>query len=100
MKHLVGKVITEKVDFMGEQVDVKKLSVSQVLAIQKLIQKAQNKKDEYNDVSLIQDVIRMSVIGAEEITDKEFEDFPVGELTQLSESIMSLAGLGATDSGN
>lgn len=99
MKHLVGKKITEKVEFMGDSVEVKKLTVSEVFNIQDLIKRSQNKKDEYDDVALIKDVIRLAVIGAEEITDEEFNDFPIGELTTLSSSIMSIAGL-ANEVGN
>ena len=99
MKHLVGKKITEKVEFMGDSVEVKKLTVSEVLGIQDLIKRAQNKKDEYDDVALIKDVIRLAVIDAEQITDEEFNGFPIGELTTLSSNIMSIAGL-ANEVGN
>ena len=34
MKHLVGKVMSKKTKFMGEDVTMKKLSVSQVMEIQ------------------------------------------------------------------
>lgn len=100
MKHLVGKSITEKVDFMGEELQVKKLTVNEVFKIQDLIKKSQNKKQDYDDISLIKDVIRMAVTGANEISDEEFNSFPVGELTALSESIMNIAGLGDKTSGN
>jgi hypothetical protein len=100
MKHLVGKTIIEKVEFMGEELQVKKLTVTEVFKIQDLIKKAQNKKTEYDDIGLIKDVIRMAVIGAEEITDEDFNSFPVGELTSLSERIMEIAGLGNASSGN
>jgi hypothetical protein len=99
MKHLVGKKITEKVDFMGDSVEVKKLTVSEVFDIQDLIKRSQDKKDKYDDVALIKDVIRLAVIGAEEITDEEFNDFPIGELTTLSSNVMSIAGL-ANEVGN
>jgi len=100
MKHLVGKSITEKVDFMGEELQVKKLTVNEVFKIQDLIKKSQNKKQDYDDIALIKDVIRMAVTGANEISDEEFNSFPVGELTALSESIMNIAGLGDKTSGN
>ena len=100
MKHLVGKSITEKVDFMGEELQVKKLTVNEVFTIQDLIKKSQNKKQDYDDIALIKDVIRMAVTGANEISDEEFNSFPVGELTSLSESIMNIAGLGDKTSGN
>jgi len=100
MKHLVGKTIVEKVNFMNEEVEVKKLTVTEVFKIQELIKRSQNKKDEYDDISLIKDVIRMAVSDASEITDEDFNGFPVGELTALSEKVMSIAGLGGAASGN
>jgi len=100
MKHLVGKKITEKVEFMEDSVEVRKLTVSEVMKIQELINESQNKKSKYDDISLIKDVIRMAVIGAETITDEEFNDFPVGELTTLSSNVMRIAGLGDTTAGN
>jgi len=96
MKHLVGKKIIEKVSFMNDEVEVKKLTVSEVLYIQELIKKSQNKKSDYDDIALIKDVVRLSVIGAEEITNEEFNEFPVGELTELSGNILRIAGLGET----
>ena len=94
MKHLVGKKIIEKVGFMNDEVEVKKLTVSEVLHIQELIKKTQNNKANYDDMALIKDVIRLAVVGSEEITDKEFNGFPVGELTELSSNILRIAGLG------
>ncbi|MDB4378620.1 hypothetical protein N9Z41_02500 [bacterium] len=94
MKHLVGKKVVEKVAFMGDEVEVKKLTVSEILHIQELIRRTQDKKDKYDDMSLIKDVIRMSVTAAEGITDEEFNDFPIGELSALSSKIMEISGLG------
>lgn len=94
MKHLVGKKIVEKVPFMGDQVEVKKLTVSEIMHIQTLIKKTQDKKSDYDDIALIKDVIRLAVLNAENITDEEFNDFPIGELSALSSEIMSISGLG------
>jgi len=100
MKHLVGKKITQKVSFMNDEVEVRKLTVSEVMKIQELLRKAQNKKTDYDDIALIKDVIRMAVTDASEISDEEFNNFPVGELTKLSGSIMSISGLGDSTVGN
>jgi hypothetical protein len=95
MKHLVGKQLTEKVPFMGDEVEVRKLTVKEIFAIQKIVEKAD--KDEKSQMKLLRDVIKIAVVGASEITDKEFEDFPLGELTSLSESVMSVSGLGESE---
>lgn len=95
MKHLVGKVLTQKVPFMGDEVEVRKLTVSEIFALQDIIVNAG--KDEEGQMKLLRDVIRMAVVDAEEITDEEFNGFPISELTTLSEQIMSVSGLGSSE---
>jgi len=97
MKHLVGKTITEKVPFMGDEVEVRKLTVGQVMSLQKVIDKAANSKDEQAQLKLLCDIMKIAVVGAEELTDDDFNTFPVSELTGLSESIMTLSGLGGSE---
>jgi len=100
MKHLVNKLITEKVPFMGDEVEVKKLSVLEVLQMQKLVEKANKSKGDEAQITLLTSVVRLAVIGAKEITDEEFKSFPIAELSDLSNNIMRLAGLGDTTAGN
>ena len=103
MKKLVNKVITETTTFMGEEIEVKKMSVAEVFKVQKLADKHnKNKNKEEGQMALLRDVLRLSVIGAEELTDDEFNSFPVAELTELSDKVMSLSGLGAgaAEAGN
>jgi len=92
MKHLVNKVMLEKVDFMGDTVDVKKLTVSDILEIQKTSEKLAKSKSP-DEMALIREVIKRAVIGADEISNEEFETFPLSELTDLSNNIMRLSGL-------
>jgi hypothetical protein len=97
MKHLVGKIITEKVPFMGEEVEVRKLSVGQVIKVQELT-KEFNKKKGSDDASvkLLREVIKLAVVGAEELTDEDFNTFPLEELNQVSEAILALSGVNKT----
>jgi hypothetical protein len=97
MKHLVGKSLTEKVPFMGDEVEVKKLTVGEVLTLQKVITAAAESEDEQAQLRLLCDITKIAVIGAEELTDEEFNTFPISELTSLSEHIMRLSGLGASE---
>jgi hypothetical protein len=97
MKHLVGKSVTEKVPFMGDEVEVKKLTVGQVMSLQKLILAAADGGDENAQLKLLCDIIKIAVVGAEELTDEDFNTFPIQELTTLSEHIMRLSGLGGTE---
>lgn len=99
MKHLVGKSQTKKVPFMNDEVEIKKLSISEVMGIQKLVD---SKKTKDSEMNLLRSVLRLSVIGAEEMSDEEFDGFPPGDLNELSEEIMSYCGLGekAKSAGN
>jgi len=97
MKHLVGKSLTEKVPFMDDEVEVKKLTVGEVLALQKVITAAADSEDEQAQLRLLCDITKIAVVGAEELTDEEFNTFPISELTLLSEHIMRLSGLGASE---
>jgi hypothetical protein len=98
MKHLVGKTMTQKVPFMGDEVEVKKLTVGEILELQKVINASQKgKQDEEKQMKLLRDILRLAVIGADEISDEEFSNFPLGELSELSQQVVSVSGMGTTD---
>jgi hypothetical protein len=97
MKHLVGKTITEKVPFMGDEVEVKKMTVGEILDMQKLINSAAKSKKEDAQIGLLRDIIRVAVIDAADITDEEFNTFPISELNSLSEKILELSGIGGSE---
>lgn len=91
IKNLVGKKITKEVKFMGESVTINKLSVSEVLDIQ-----VKAKELEGNDTegfTLLKSVIRSAVQGAEELSNEDFDTFPMDELSKLSNEIMKFSGL-------
>ena len=99
MKEFVGKTLTKKVAFMGGEVEVKVLTVGDARLIEaksKELTSKKNKKDE-DQLDLLRFVVRMTVVGAEELTDEELDGFPVSELTALSEAVMSF---GQGESGN
>jgi len=98
MKHLVGKTITQKVPFMGDEVEVKKLTVGEIFSLQAIISASQKgKQDEEKQVALLRDILRLAVVGANEITDEEFAGFPLGELSDLSQQVVAVSGLGNTE---
>jgi len=95
MKHLVGKELTKKVPFMGEEVEVRHLTINSVMKVQELVEKAAKVKDvSKGQMDLMKHILRLAVVGAEELTDKEFDGFPIAELTSLSEAILAVSGLG------
>jgi len=101
MKHLVGKAITEKVPFMGDEVEVKKLTVGEILSLQKVIAKVGNSEDAAKQIGLLREIIKVAVLGADELSDEDFDTFPIEELNKLSTKVMALSGLsGDEEAGN
>ena len=100
MKHLVGKKLTQKAPFMGDEVEVRMLSVGEIFGLQKAINKAAESEDPKSQVALLREIIKVAVVDAAELTNEEFDGFPIGELNELSEAIMSISGLGGGNEGN
>ena len=90
MKHLVGKVQTKKVEFAGDKVEIKKLSIREVMSLQDVIKKAKKDADQ---MGALYDILRMAVIGAEDMTEDDFSTFPPADLNKLSEEILAYSGL-------
>lgn len=93
MKHLVNKPVTKKVPFLGDEVEVRKLSVKEVFAVQELVKKQSKSKAEDAQIALLRDVLRIAVVDAEKMTDEEFDSFPLGDLSTLVEEVMAYSGL-------
>jgi hypothetical protein len=92
IKSLVGRKMTKNVKFMGEDVKISKLSVSEVMEIQERAKVLE--KDEAEGFNILKTVIRASVEGANDLSDQDFDNFPLDELSKLSNSIMEFSGIG------
>ena len=90
IKDLVGKKMTKNVKFLGEDVKIKKLSVADVTAIQKMSEETNEEDDQFE---LLRFVVRAAVEDAEELEDSDFEQFPIDELSKLSEAIIEYSGV-------
>jgi hypothetical protein len=93
IKSLVGRKMTKSVKFMGEDVKISKLSVSEVMDIQ--VKAKEIESDESAGLELLQKVIRSAVEGGEDLADEDFQTFPMDELSKLSNEIMKFSGIGA-----
>jgi len=96
IKALVGKRVSKSVKFMGEDIKISKLSVAEVLEIQNKAKEL--KEDEALGLDVLRTVIRSAVEGGDELSDTDFETFPMEELSKLSTEIMKFSGIG-TDAG-
>ena len=102
MKSLVGRRQSKNVKFMGEDVKITKLTTGQVQEVQALsrqleeAQKSAPQQDEApadDGIAILRHVIRTSVEGADELTDEDFLEFPLGDLNTLVETIMEFSGV-------
>ncbi len=92
IKNLVGKRMSKKIKFMGEEVEISKLSVSEVMAIQEKAKVVEEGQDEgFNILKL---VVSSAVTGGSDLSDDDFSAFPMDELSKLSDEIMKFSGLG------
>jgi hypothetical protein len=94
MKSLVGKTVTEKIKFMGEDLVISKLTVAQVKEIQDVAKAEAEKGDNDDSMAVMRTIIRASVAAAVDLEDNDFEAFPLDELSKLSNRIMSFSGVG------
>jgi hypothetical protein len=93
IKSLVGKRMTKDVKFMGVSLKIQKLSIAEVLSIQEKAKDAE--KSETEGFNVLKQVVRSAVEGADELSDEDFDNFPLDELSKLSAEIMSYSGIGA-----
>jgi hypothetical protein len=99
-KSLVGKRMSKKERFMDFDVIIYKLSVAQVMAIQdqaKEIESMSEDEKEKSGFGILITIMRSAVEGADELTDAEFEGFPMEELSLLSDKIMKFSGVNKSE---
>ena len=92
IKGLVGKKMTKTVKFMGEDVKISKLSVLEVREIQDSAKAVET--DDNAGFDVLKTVIKTAVEDAENLSDQDFEGFPMDELSKLSTEIMKFSGIG------
>jgi hypothetical protein len=95
MKHLVGKSLQKKVKFLGEDVLIRKLNVAQVMEIQELSKGINAENSDADSMAVLLFVIKAAVEGAADIDEADLKQFPLDELSTLSNSILEYSGLGA-----
>ena len=88
---LIGKKMSKSVKFMGEDIKISKLSVAQIYEVQAAAKGAET--DEGKGFDILKTIIKSSAEGGETLTDDQFADFPMDELSRLSNDIMAFSGI-------
>ena len=83
----------QKIKFMEQDLDIKKLSVAEVLEIQALAKQVEDNPNEENNMMVLCKVIQQGAAELSDLTDEEMRTFPMDELSKLSTAIMKYSGL-------
>ena len=75
--------------------EIKQLTVKGIKDLQKVLDV--NKTDDVAGLKTLSAIFRQTIVGAENMKDSEFEDFPIKALTELSQEILVYNGLSAKD---
>jgi len=76
-------------------VEIKQLTVKGIKDLQKVLDV--NKTDDVAGLKTLSAIFRQTIVGAEDMKDSEFENFPIKALTELSQEILEYNGLAAKD---
>ena len=98
---LKTKVPTRKVDFMGVKnaVEVKKLSGQEVKEFTHFINvEAKNLPESEQGLAIQYRVVRMGVLGADDLSDDELLSFPLDDVSSLAKAVLAYSGLGTEES--
>ena len=95
MKHIKIIEVTKKVPFLKQEVEIKQLTVKGIKDLQKVLDV--NKADDVAGLKTLSAIFRQTIVGAENMKDSEFENFPIKALTELSQEILAYNGLSAKD---
>jgi len=76
-------------------VEIKQLTVKGIKDLQKVLDV--NKTDDVAGLKTLSAIFRQTIVGAEDMKDSEFENFPIKALTELSQEILVYNGLAASD---
>jgi transcriptional regulator of met regulon len=96
LKELVNKRITKSIKFMGEDIKISKLTVAEITIIREQAKIAKDSTNDADNLEILKQIVVKSVEGGETLTDDDFQNFPMDDLSKLSNEIMKYSGLDTT----
>ncbi len=89
MKHLLTEEqMVREVPFMGGFIDVRKTTIRNLKDVQEATKDINFEEDTEESMQFVYDTLRRFVVGAEDMTAEDFEEFPIEELSALIEEII------------
>jgi len=94
LRSLLSKAVTKKVAFMGDEVEIRKLTIAQVEGIQ-VFTKTASENSEGDIFASLKKILDEGVADFKELSMEEFKEFPLEELQALSTAVTEFSGLRA-----
>lgn len=92
LRELINNRTTKLVPFLGKRIDINKLTLAECTEIQKMAREV-DAEDPEKGFNLLRHVIRVGVPAASDFTDEDFENFPMDDLSKLSDEVLKYAGM-------
>ena len=92
LRELINKRQTRTVNFMGAKIEINKLTLAECTEVQAMAQKVSPENPEAG-LDLIREIVRIGVPAAGDFTDEDFTNFPMDDLTKLSDEVLKYAGM-------
>jgi hypothetical protein len=89
MKKFVSKRQSKKVDFAGDSLEITKLLVGDTKKIQEVVKS----EEEGDGMEVIKTIIKLSVKEAEELSEDDWDNLALDDLTSLANDIMKFSGM-------
>lgn len=89
----IGSTAKKKLTFLGQELEIAKLNINQVLEIQALTREAEASGDNNSGIKVISAVVRAGAADLRELTQTELQELPMDDLSELSNAIMDFSNL-------
>jgi hypothetical protein len=93
MTSMIGRRIEKMVKFMGEDLQIQKLTTGEMESVQEAAKANESDTDDQRAMKTLYAVIRAGVPSAADMSEADFKTFPVEDLNKLAEEIMKLTGI-------
>jgi len=91
----LGSKVSKKVKFMGQEIEIVKLSISQVTKIQERVKALEGGESaEGENLRLLALVVQEGAPELRDLSQEDINSFAMDELTGLSNEVMKYSGLG------
>jgi hypothetical protein len=89
----LGAKVFKEVEFVGNPLNIRKLTVKEVMQVQELAKALANDNSDEKNLELISYVITSGANDLHDVTKEEMLEFALDDLTALSNAIMEYSGL-------